>query len=393
LKKRPKKKDRSRFYKISAWLHLWLGLATGIVVVIVSITGAILTFEEELRLAFQPYQTVQDEGKAFLPPSELATAVKAAYHIDGVSAVIYRGRERSAVIPWYGDRKNFVVNYVNPYTGKALYSQRLDDDFYRIMIVGHYQLWLPRNIGKPVVAYSTLIFVLTLFSGLILWWPRRWTKATKKQSFLIRTRASLKRLNYDLHNVLGFYALIVALILGLTGMVYGMQWFSKAVYWSASGGETAKNKPVLSDSTLFSTGKLPDEDVLFRKLQTAKTDMKSQNITFGYPFGKTGVWNVAINPKPMTRYLERSRYYEQHSTRLLKTEANFKDVNGGDQVMKLNYDLHVGAIGGITTKILAFLACLISASLPITGLIIWLAKKRKKAKPVAKAAELGHVIP
>ena len=36
-----KKLNRSLFYRISAWLHLWLGLITGLVVVIVCLTGCI----------------------------------------------------------------------------------------------------------------------------------------------------------------------------------------------------------------------------------------------------------------------------------------------------------------------------------------------------------------
>ena len=331
---------------------------------------------------FQPYQSVKDEGKPFLPPSKLAEAVKKKYGIAGVSAVLYRGKDRSVVIPWYGDRKNMLVNYVNPYTAEPLYSQRLDDDFYRIMIVGHYQLWMTRNIGKPIVAYSTLIFVITLFTGLILWWPKRWTNATRKQSFFVRTKGTLKRLNYDLHNVLGFYALAIALILGLTGMVYGMEWFSKAVYWSASGGEKQSFERSVSDTTLLAKPGLADEDIIFRRLLVAKIDMVNQHITFGYPYGKTGAWSVAFNPKPNTRYLERSDYYEQHSLKLLKSDPAYDKLNGGAQLLKLNYDLHVGSIWGLGTKIIAFLACVISASLPITGFIIWLSKGKKKKKKV-----------
>ena len=54
----------------------------------------------------------------------------------------------------------------------------------------------------------------------------------------------------------------------------------------------------------------------------------------------------------------------------------------------MNYDLHVGQIGGLTTKIIAFLASLICASLPITGFIIWLGK-RKKSKS-KKVKEVVH---
>lgn len=48
--------------------------------------------------------------------------------------------------------------------------------------------------------------------------------------------------------------------------------------------------------------------------------------------------------------------------------------------MQLNYDLHVGSIGGIWTKIIAFLVCIILASLPVTGFIIWWGKKKKGKK-------------
>lgn len=384
MKKAGKKKNRSLFYRISAWLHLWLGLVTGIVVVIVSVTGAILTFEEELRLLFQPYQTVQDHGKPFLPPSALAEAAKKEYKIKGVSAVLYRGRERSAVVPWYGDRKNYLVNYLDPYTGKPLHSQPLNSDFYRIMIEGHYQLWLPRNIGQPIVAYSTLIFVITLITGLVLWWPKKWTKSTREQSFFIKTKATFKRLNYDLHNVLGFYALLIAMVLGLTGMVFGMRWFSNAVYYTASGGAKQAFERASSDTTLTITNTIPDEDILFNRLKQTKVDMDNQGVTFGYPFGKAGTWSVSINPEMGKRYRERGSYFEQHSLKLLKTEPAFATVNGGEKMMRLNYDLHVGAIGGITTKIIAFLVCVISASLPITGFIIWLGKKRKPVKKGGK---------
>ena len=377
-----KKKDRSVFYRISAWLHLWLGLVSGIIVVVVSITGAILTFEDELRVLLQPYQTVADQGKPFLPPSVLREKTIKGYGIPNISHVIYRGRHRSTIITWYGDRKNFLITWINPYTGELLKQQPLEQDFYRIILTGHFQLWLPRNIGQPLVAYGTLIFVITLITGMVLWWPKKWTKSTRQQSFFIKTKASFKRLNYDLHNVLGFYSLLIALILGLTGMVYGMRWFSDALYWTASGGQKSHGRfeRLKSDSTLTAVREIPDEDFLYNKILARKVDLSKTDVTIGFPSGKAGAWNVDINPKPGTRYLETSDSYEQHSGKLLKTGPAFGKGNGGDLVMKLNYDLHVGAIGGILTKIIAFLVCVISASLPITGFIIWLPKGNKKSK-------------
>lgn len=183
--------------------------------------------------------------------------------------------------------------------------------------------------------------------------------------------------------MLGFYSLLVGLILALTGMVYGMEWFSKAVYWTASGGETFAYNRSLSDTTLTTQRNLPEEDILFSRLNKSRVNLAHDQVTFGYPFGKAGVWNLAVNPKPGTRYLEKSDYFEQRSLKMLKADPSFSAANGGEQLRRLNYDLHVGSIGGLTTKIIAFLACLISASLPVTGFIVWLGKK-KKAKPARR---------
>ena len=375
--RKKKKHPRSLFYRISAWLHLWLGLISGIIIVIVSLTGAILTFEQELRVLFQPYQSVKEENRPFLPPSQLSEKVIKTYNLPSVAGVFYQGAGRSAVVPYYGDRKNYVVIYVNPYTAEILHHQRLNNDFYRIMLEGHYQLWLPRPIGKPIVAYATLIFVLLLISGLILWWPKRWTKTSRQASFYIKTKARFRRLNYDLHNVLGFYSLIFALILGLTGMVYGMKWFYDAAYYVGSAGEKQSFERAQSDTTLTQVQILPEQDILYQDLVNSGTDIKGQILSVSYPFGKAGTWGIGLNPKPGTRYLERYQYYEQKSLKPLASPPLFSAANGGDQLLRVNYDLHVGSIGGIWTKILAFLVCIICTSLPITGFIIWIKKKNK----------------
>lgn len=371
-----KKKPRSLVYRVCAWLHLWLGLVTGIVVVIVSITGAILVFEQELRVWLQPYQIVEPHGKAFLPPAKLKETVMAQYHLPAVSAVVYQGKGRSAVVPYYGDRKKMLLVYIDPYTAQILHYQLLEQDFYRIVLEGHYNLWLPIKIGQPIVAYSTLIFVLTLITGLVLWWPKKWTKNTRQRSFQIKWNGNFKRVNYDLHNVIGFYALAIALILGLTGMVYGMRWFSDSVYWVASGGTKANFKQLKVDTSLVKIGAIADEDLLFNQLLAKHTDLDNHILTIGYPFGKRGAWNVSLTPALGERLGEQQSSYEPVS---LKKLSNGQP-NGGDKMLQLNYDLHVGSVGGGLTKIIALLVCIISASLPVTGFIIWLGKKKPASR-------------
>ncbi|WP_370871231.1 PepSY domain-containing protein [Algoriphagus sp.] len=45
-------------------------------------------------------------------------------------------------------------------------------DFFRLVLDGHFYLWLPSEIGQPMVASFTLVFLVMVISGLILWWPK-----------------------------------------------------------------------------------------------------------------------------------------------------------------------------------------------------------------------------
>ena len=111
----------------------------------------------------------------------------------------------------------FTSVYMNPYTGEILKvksaSRGESPDFFRFMLNGHRALWLPYTIGRPIVGVAVLIFVVLLLSGLVLWWPVKWIKSIRDKSFKIKWDASFKRVNYDMHNVFGFYSMIFLLFI------------------------------------------------------------------------------------------------------------------------------------------------------------------------------------
>src|SRR5687767_8106125 len=66
-----KKRGKSLFRTINDWLHLWLGLVSGLIVFIISITGCIYCFQKEIKSLTQPYQFVKSEEKPYISPSLL----------------------------------------------------------------------------------------------------------------------------------------------------------------------------------------------------------------------------------------------------------------------------------------------------------------------------------
>lgn len=76
--------------------------------------------------------------------------------------------------------------------------------------------------------------------------------------------------------------------------------------------------------------------------------------------------NLPLNPK--------------YDGRLLLYQKN-AEKNRGQRLMDMNYDIHIGAIGGLTGKIIAFIASLICASLPVTGFLVWWLKRDRLLPP------------
>ncbi len=155
------------FKRITHQLHLWLGLSSGLVVFIVSITGCLYAFKTEIEALTKPYLFVETKEKAVLPPSIFVKEANKIFPEKHLHAINYAGKGRSVEAIFYGiEPAYYDIIYFNPYTSEVLKVKDMDTDFFRIILVGHYYLWLPANIGQPIVASARLIFVILLFSGI-----------------------------------------------------------------------------------------------------------------------------------------------------------------------------------------------------------------------------------
>lgn len=405
-----KKNNKSLFKRISAWLHLWLGLASGIIVIIVSLTGCMYVFENEIKDMIEDWRFVEPQQKAFLLPSQLVTL--ADQHMKGkhASSVTFSGKGEAAMVGYFTPAKApktkekglkpkrrrggvFTTLYMNPYTGEILKEKsvsRTDSpDFFRFMLNGHRALWLPYDIGRPIVGVAVLIFVVLLISGLVLWWPVKWIKSIRDKSFKIKWSASFKRVNYDMHNVLGFYSMIFLLFISLTGLVWSFEWFSKSLYWVTSGGKELVDvrKEPTSDTTQVRPFRLSAADQIWMKLK--KENPQAAGILISIPEKPADVIGAFVYQKMNTFYNMDRFSYDQQSLKEIKTKSPFAgkyiEANIPDKIRRMNYDIHVGAVLGLPGKIMAFFASLISASLPVTGFLIWWGKKKKSKKGTAVA--------
>lgn len=402
----PKKStSRSLFYRISAWLHLWLGLVTGIIMVIVCVTACIWVFQDEITAyILEPETRIAHQDKSVLSPSQLQEIAQEKFPNKKVAYATYQ-QGRAIYLGLGEGRRGGTSLRINPYSGEVISvkeQKKGEVDFFRFILNGHRFLWLPWEIGRPIVNYSTLIFVITLITGMILWWPRKWTKSTREKSFLIKWKGTFKRVNYDLHNVLGFYSLLIVFALACTGMVYGIEWFSKGLYWSTSGGKSIPDfARHASDSLQLGKHYTPQRamDLAWNKVLSQHPDAEGFYYNFPDTSKAKSLINITIYPSAGKYYNHVAYSFDQHTLAEMPAHevygANFEKASFGVKLRKMNYDIHVGSILGLPGKVIAFFASLIGASLPITGFIIWWGKRKKGKKKtkviVGKAKPLSNI--
>ncbi|SMB85445.1 PepSY-associated TM helix domain protein [Hymenobacter roseosalivarius DSM 11622] len=365
------------FKKAVVKLHLWLGLASGLVVFVVSLTGAIFVFQDEIRDATQSWRKVEAAATAALPPSRLQVAAERHHPELTASWVIYMGPDRSTIV--YGTDKtggSYAV-FFDPYTGRELHYQNLERDFFTIVQHLHMYLLLPTAIGEWVVGIGVSIFVVMLVTGIILWWPRR--KTDRRRSFTIKWAGRWRRVNYDLHNVLGFYAASIALALAITGLMMSYEWVRDAVYLTTNVGQDfpVEKIPPSVPTQVAAPASRPLIDQFYAQVRRGSPTAEMLHLAAPGPADQP-VYAIAYQRALF--YDHRDEYYFHPATARLLKVIPHTSKSRGQKLIDANYDIHTGQILGLGGKIVAFLVSLISASLPVTGTLVWWGRRNKPKK-------------
>ena len=362
--------------RFNDWFHLWIGIAAGIPVIIISLTGCILVFEREIVEMTRAWWDVEVAAHGEqLPPSVIRTKVLEQLPDMKIRRLWYYGEGKPVKIS--PDNSDSLI-FANPYTGKVLALED-HEDIFEFIDEGHRNLWFPSQIGKQVVGWSTAIFLLLTITGVVLWWPKNWNTRELKQAFTIKWTAKFKRVNYDLHNVLGFYSLSFALIMAFTGLMMSFRFVHKSVL-ELLGTKQDKQQvfvvqpgPKLVPATI--EGKV---DLVWKLVTTEIGEFNRGEISIHFPSEDSKSIYACTD---MYLGTWRELNFDLNTLALLSTShAKLAHDTTANWMRRSNLSLHVGSFGGLFTKWLFFFASLICGTLPVTGFYIWWGKWRKQKK-------------
>ena len=365
-------------------IHLTLGLLSGSIIIIIAVTGAIFAFEEEIRSLYESdfwYVTSKSDKKLLsvstlknIADTEFKKVEQNSEAIQYESIMFYNQPERSYSFIYYNANPLIYREIIiDQYSGNVLNNKNYLTDFFFMVLELHRNLLLG-SIGKEIIDYASLIFLLMLISGIYLWWPRN--ENNKRKRFKIKFNVNPKRTNYDLHNVLGFYASWIAVIVVLTGFSWAFSWFNPTVDWIANGGEISPLHQEFSSDTLNAElNQVSVQDYIYYYIKNL--DRGIERFLLIYPKTKKGAYTLVSYYSAKTYYEHEHASFDQYSGKLLDHEK-YKNSTTGDKVVSMAYDIHIGKILGLPGQILVFLSSLIVASLPITGFRIWWFRKKKR---------------
>src|SRR5690606_34647509 len=224
---RKRRKIESLFKFVMGILHLWLGLLSSLIIFVVCLTGTLYVFRNQILDLYNSNKVyVKAEGNRI--PLDSLRKQFTDKNLEITTLIIPANPEKSLVIT-YTDQTTKIskTHYFNPYTGAELgAADRGLDSFFAVVLDIHKNILLS-NTGKQIVGVATSIFCYLLLSGFVLWLPKKLKNL--KDGLRIKWKAKFYRVNYDLHNVLGFYAILLLFFIAVTGLYVTYPWMKSAI--------------------------------------------------------------------------------------------------------------------------------------------------------------------
>lgn len=394
-------KGKLDFRKIINRLHLWLGVPSALILFVLCLTGTVYVFQKEI-IRFVDADKYKISVAAH-PEHQLRMDTL----ISRVEAKNPDWWVRSIDIPenknekWFftlastqpmakdGTTNKLRLLLVNPYTGSVEASARTSTyHFFEIVIELHRWLLLKHSVGAVITVTATFIFILLEITGLILWLPhklKQWKKWTMwKQGLVVKMGAHKKRFTYDLHKTLGFYSFLLVTLMAVTAPHFAYSWYRD---WVAISLGAKPKKVVIPSKIKYPQSSRPEKTVW---LDDAVVSVNKQfpykgDLRVNFPRNETAVLSIVKAKAGLFSSAGTDGISFDQNNGKLKKVNTFASKSTGEKVIALMRGLHTGEAFGLLTKMLYFLACLIATSLPMTGVMIWLNKGKKKKKPAVKA--------
>ena len=409
--------------KIWFYVHWIVGLIAGIVLIVVGVTGAALSFEQEItEFINKPSLRVEVPSQERLSPEVLLEKFK-AFKPDAQISMLTLSSDPSASASigvqapnatgnGGGHGRNMMTYYINPYTGELLPEVR-GKAFFRVMLDLHRRL-MAGQVGKQIVGASTVALILLSLSGIYLYWGsiRNNIVSSLKINFKAKGRGFL----YKLHAALGLWGLLFFFLIALTGLTWSYEWYRASMYALAGVEMPKRMMPPQGRGEPNANGMQAQrpfggeegEVRGMRAEQKAPMSFSFKEITrawnlfdqnVGHTYESATLRLPATGGRYEFSYLDEDAAHSRARNTLtldvknekILSHVRYDDRGLNEKIMSSMLPLHSGEFFGWTGRIFVFLSSLSMLLFGITGWMLYLDRRQKALKKaVARTTATGE---
>lgn len=371
------------FRKILFWCHLTVGALTGIVVLIMSVTGVLLTYQRQITSWADTRRFVvaqpADGASRLSAETLLARFRQSQAGTQPLSLAMQAAPLAPAAIGAAGGRTYFV----NPYTG-AVFGEgsKAVRDFFRVIVDWH--RWLGasgdnRAVGRAITGACNLGFLFLVVSGAYLWWPRKWTKPQLRGVTWFKSGLRGKARDFNWHNVFGLWSVIPLFVVVLSATVISYTWASDLAYRVVGEAPpTPRPAPTPGSGTNAQRGPAePSIDGIDRHWVKAEQQVSGwQSINLRLPASAEAPLVFTIDKGDGGQPQKRATLTLERATGSVLRWEPFSSFTTGRRLRSILRFAHTGEVLGLTGQTIAGIASFGGAMLVWTGLALALRRLR-----------------
>ena len=360
--------------KIIFNIHLIIGLIAAIPLIFMTLSAPFASYREEIKSAINKnFINLVPSEKENLSLNELLAKAKSEIQFDTLESLQIGGANEAYRISITKDKKQLNF-FIDPRSGEVI-SEDWGEKTRMIILSLHRNLGLalldskvPANIGKQIVAVSSIIMALLAISGLILYAPA--IKRNFLNSLKIKPKAKGYACFYNLHTSLGTYVAILLVVMSLPGLYWSYGWVRRGVNSIFFDLKTAPMKKSLPQSNL-----LPISNEKFKEIETAKQIFKDnvtlelKSLTINVPENNQSTYTInyeTIEDQVGKLKLDASAGKIKENKLISKSESIPETKKAGRKVLSV----HTGEIFGEVGQVVFAVSCVIAVLLIITGFLM-----------------------
>jgi uncharacterized iron-regulated membrane protein len=376
------------------WPHLIAGVVAGSIVLLMSVTGVILTYERQLiAWSDSGFRSKPAPGATTLLPEALLAKLRAEHPEIEVTAVTFASDPAAPVSIAAGRQTLYADAYTGRLVGESTQGMR------RFMSETRaWHRWIAvegegRPIARAITGWSNAIFLFIIASGFYLWFPRKWTWQRVRPVVLFGGKLRGKARDFNWHNVIGVWSAVPLFIVVLTAMPISFPWANALVYRAVGeeppqqggrggggggreGGERSSEAPP----------SLAGLDALWSVAERQVPGWKTINLRV--PASERAPVVFAIDKGDGGQPQHRSTLTLDRASAAVVSYEAFSDQSLGRRLRSISRFAHTGEVLGLPGQTIAGLVTAGAVVLVWTGIALtlrrfrgWIGRRAKRLEP------------